>query len=72
MNPRGRSVDDDLVNLGLILIAAVGLLAGVLRVAGSSRGLALRGRATDSEAGPPASASSADQATRAWRSEPAG
>lgn len=36
MNPRGRSVDDDLVNLGLILIAAVGLLAAVLRLAGSA------------------------------------
>ena len=36
MNPRGRSVDDDLVNLGLILIAAVGLLVGVLRLAGSA------------------------------------
>jgi len=36
MNPRGRSVDDDLVNLGLLLIAAVGLLAAVLRLAGSA------------------------------------
>jgi type IV secretion system protein VirD4 len=35
VNPRGRSVDDDLVNLGLILIAAVGLLAAILRLAGS-------------------------------------
>ena len=31
MNPRGRSVDDDLVNFGLVLIAAVGLVAAVLR-----------------------------------------
>ena len=36
MNPRGQGVDDDLVNLGLILIAAVGVLAAVLRVAGSA------------------------------------
>ena len=36
MNPRGRSVDDDLVNLGLVLIAAVGLVAAVLRLAGSA------------------------------------
>ncbi len=36
MNPRGgQGVDDDLVNLGLILITAVGVLAAVLRVAGS-------------------------------------
>ncbi len=35
MNPRGQGVDDDLVNLGLILIAAVGVLAAVLRLAGS-------------------------------------
>lgn len=31
----GRSVDDELVNLGLILIAAVGALAAMLRVAGA-------------------------------------
>lgn len=36
MNPRGQGVDDDLVNLGLILIAAVGVLAAVLRLAGSA------------------------------------
>ncbi len=35
MNPRGQGVDDDLVNLGLILISAVGLLAAILRLAGS-------------------------------------
>ncbi len=35
MNPRGQGVDDDLVNLGLILIATVGLIAGILRLAGS-------------------------------------
>ncbi len=35
MNPRGQGVDDDLVNLGLILIATVGLMAGILRLAGS-------------------------------------
>jgi len=35
VNPRGRGVDDDLVNLGLILIAASGVLAAILRLAGS-------------------------------------
>lgn len=35
MNPRGQGVDDDLVNLGLILIAAVGVIATILRLAGS-------------------------------------
>lgn len=35
MNLRGQGVDDDLVNLGLILIAAVGVIAAVLRLAGS-------------------------------------
>ncbi len=35
MNPRGQGVDDDLVNLGLILIAAVGLISATLRLAGS-------------------------------------
>ncbi|CUR58153.1 putative membrane protein [metagenome] len=35
MNPRGPGVDDDLVNLGLILIAAVGFIAAILRLAGS-------------------------------------
>ena len=35
MNPRGQGVDDDLVNLGLILIAAVGFIAAILRLAGS-------------------------------------
>lgn len=36
MNPRGQGVDDNLVNLGLILIAAVGLIAAILRLAGSA------------------------------------
>ncbi|GAB2761694.1 hypothetical protein GCM10027020_12470 [Nocardioides salsibiostraticola] len=36
MNPRGQSVDDDLLNLGLIAAAVLGLLAGVLRAAGSA------------------------------------
>ena len=36
MNPRGQGVDDDLVNLGLILIAAVGVIAAILRLAGST------------------------------------
>ena len=35
MNPRGQSVDNDLVNLGLAGIAAVGVLAAALRLAGS-------------------------------------
>lgn len=35
MNPRGQGVDDDLVNLGLVLIAAVGVIAAILRLAGS-------------------------------------
>lgn len=35
MNPAGRSVDDALVNLGLVLIAAVGVLASLLRLAGT-------------------------------------
>jgi H+/Cl- antiporter ClcA len=35
MSPRGPGIDDDLVNLGLILIAAVGLIAAVLRLAGT-------------------------------------
>lgn len=34
MNPRGRGVDDELVNLGLILAAAAAALAAVLWVAG--------------------------------------
>lgn len=38
MNPRGSSVDDELVNLGLLLIAAVGTLAGVLWAAGAVAG----------------------------------
>ena len=38
MNPHGRSVDDELVNLGLILIASVGALAGVLWAAGAVAG----------------------------------
>lgn len=36
MNPRGQGVDDDLVNLGLILAAAVGVIAAILRLAGST------------------------------------
>ena len=36
MNPRGQGVDDDLVNLGLIVIAVVGLVAAILRLAGSA------------------------------------
>ena len=36
MNPRGQGVDDDLVNLGLALIAAVGVIAAILRLAGSA------------------------------------
>ena len=36
MNPRRQGIDDDLVNLGLILIAAVGVIATVLRLAGSA------------------------------------
>jgi type IV secretion system protein VirD4 len=35
MSLRGEGVDDDLVNLGLILIAAVGLIAAILRLAAS-------------------------------------
>ena len=35
MNPRGQSIDDYLVNLGLVLVASVGLLATILRFAGS-------------------------------------
>jgi type IV secretion system protein VirD4 len=35
VNPRGQGVDDDLVNLGLILIATVGFIAAILRLAGS-------------------------------------
>lgn len=35
MNPRGQSVDNDLVNLGLIGIAALGCLAAALRLAGT-------------------------------------
>lgn len=34
MNPRGRGVDDELVNLGLILVAAAGVLSGLLSGAG--------------------------------------
>lgn len=34
MNPRGRGVDDELVNLGLILVAASAALAAVLWLAG--------------------------------------
>ena len=35
MNPRGQGVDDELVNLGLIVIAAVGVAAAILRLAGT-------------------------------------
>lgn len=35
MNPRGQSVDNDLVNLGLLGIAALGCLAAALRLAGT-------------------------------------
>ena len=35
MNPRGQGVDDDLVNLGLILISIVGAVAAILRLAGT-------------------------------------
>ena len=35
MNPRGRGVDDELVNLGLILVAAAAALAAVLWLAGA-------------------------------------
>ena len=38
MNPHGRSVDDELVNLGLILIGAVAALAGILWSAGAAAG----------------------------------
>ena len=34
MNPRGRGVDDELVNLGLILVASAAALAAVLWLAG--------------------------------------
>jgi len=36
MNPRGQAIDDYLLNLGLALIAGIGLLAALLRVAGSA------------------------------------
>ncbi|GAB2447025.1 hypothetical protein GCM10027062_30680 [Nocardioides hungaricus] len=35
MNPRSQGVDDELVNLGLILIAAIGVVAAILRLAGT-------------------------------------
>jgi hypothetical protein len=35
VNPRAPGVDDDLVNLGLILMAATGLITGFLRLAGT-------------------------------------
>ena len=35
MNPRGQGVDDHLVNLGLLLIAALGAIAALLRLAGT-------------------------------------
>ena len=35
MNPRGQGVDDHLVNLGLLLIAALGAIAALLRFAGT-------------------------------------
>lgn len=34
MNSRGRGVDDELVNLGLLAVAVLGLVAAVLRLAG--------------------------------------
>ena len=36
MNPRGRGADDELVNLGLVLVAAIGVIAATLRLAGSA------------------------------------
>ena len=38
MNPRGRAVDDEMVNLALVLVTAVGVLAGTLWVAGAVAG----------------------------------
>jgi type IV secretory pathway TraG/TraD family ATPase VirD4 len=35
VNPRGQGVDDHLVNLGLLLIAALGAIAALLRLAGT-------------------------------------
>lgn len=35
MIPRSQGVDDDLVNIGLILVAAGGLIAAIMRLAGS-------------------------------------
>ncbi|GAA4393248.1 hypothetical protein GCM10023153_13030 [Ornithinibacter aureus] len=35
MNPRGQGVDDQLVNLGILLIAALGAIAALLRLAGT-------------------------------------
>ena len=35
MNPRGQGVDDHLVNLGLLLIAALAAIAALLRLAGT-------------------------------------
>jgi type IV secretion system protein VirD4 len=35
VNPRAQRVDDDLVNLGLILVAAAGMVAAFLRMAGN-------------------------------------
>ena len=46
MNPRGQGVDDDLVNLGLVLVAAVGALAALLRARRDSGLLAGRRRTT--------------------------
>ena len=60
VNPRGQGVDDDLVNLGLGLIAAVGVLAAILRLAGIGRRLGLRHSASRPGAGRPGSAFSAD------------
>ena len=35
MNPAGRGVDDELVNLGLIALIGLSTIAGVLRLAGT-------------------------------------
>lgn len=35
MNPAGRGVDDELVNLGLIFLIGLTVLGGVLRLAGT-------------------------------------
>ena len=43
MNPRGRGVDDELVNLGLILVASAAGFAAVLWLAGVVLGTAIVG-----------------------------